>query len=129
MQESNSIIITMFEELLARNKRRKCTKNGLFSFMEDVIEQQKTLGKIRTSETYTASLYSFKRFRKNRDVSLDEMDADLMVAYEVYLRNCGVSLNTSSFYMRNLRAVYNRAVEKELTLQLFLEVSCCLFSL
>jgi hypothetical protein len=50
MQESNSIIITMFEELLARNKRRKCTKNGLFSFMEDVIEQQKTLGKIRTSE-------------------------------------------------------------------------------
>ena len=59
MQESNSIIITMFEELLARNKRRKCTKNGLFSFMEDVIEQQKTLGKIRTSETYTAILYKY----------------------------------------------------------------------
>lgn len=117
MQGNSSIIVTMFEELLARNKRRKCTRYGLFSFMEDVIEQQKTLGKIRTSETYTASLYSFKRFRKNKDVALDEMDADMMVAYEVYLRNCGVSLNTSSFYMRNLRAVYNRAVEKELTLQ------------
>lgn len=64
MQGNSSIIVTMFEELLARNKRKKCTRNGLFSFMEDMIEQQKILGRIRTSETYTASLYSFSVLEK-----------------------------------------------------------------
>lgn len=43
----------------------------------------------------------------------------MMVAYEAYLKRNGVSPNTSSFYMRNLRAVYNRAVEKGLVEQKF----------
>ena len=35
--------------------------------------------------------------------------------YEAYLRNRGLTRNSTSFYMRILRAVYNRAVEKNLT--------------
>ena len=91
----------------------------LFPFMENLILCFKELGKIRTSETYASALNSFKRFREGRDLLLDDMDADMMMAYEVYLRHSGVSINTSSFYMRNLRAVYNRAVDKELTVQRF----------
>ena len=94
-------------------------KNSLFPFMREVIANLKTLGKIRTSETYTATFCSFKRFREDRDLALDDMDSDLMMAYEAYLRNNGVQPNSSSFYMRNLRAVYNRAVEKGLTSQQF----------
>ena len=94
-------------------------ENYLFSFMEGVIAKLKTLGKIRTSETYAATLCSFKRFREDRDVPLDDLDSDMMMAYEAYLKNNGVSPNSSSFYMRNLRAVYNRAVEKDLTSQRF----------
>ena len=91
--------------------------NYLFSFMEGVISNLKTLGKIRTSETYAATLSSFRRFREDKDLPLDDMDSDMMKAYEAYLKRSGVSPNSSSFYMRNLRAVYNRAVEKELTTQ------------
>ena len=93
--------------------------NFLFPFMEGVIANLKTLGKIRTSETYAATLCSFRRFREDKDVPLDDMDSDMMMAYEAYLKNNGVSPNSSSFYMRNLRAVYNRAVEKGLTSQRF----------
>ena len=89
----------------------------LFSFMDGVISHLKTLGKIRTSETYAATLSSFRRFREDKDLVLDDMDSDMMMAYEAYLKRSGVSPNSSSFYMRNLRAVYNRAVEKELTTQ------------
>ncbi|MBO5499009.1 MAG: site-specific integrase [Bacteroidales bacterium] len=89
----------------------------LFSFMEGVIANLKTLGKIRTSETYYATLCSFRRFRKDMDLALDDIDSDMMMAYEAYLRNKGIRSNSSSFYMRILRAVYNRAVEKGLTLQ------------
>ena len=69
----------------------------------------------RTAESYLTSFNSFMRFRDDVDVSLDKIDADLMTAYEGYLRREGICPNTSSYYMRNLRAIYNRAVEDGLS--------------
>ena len=92
-------------------------ETSLFSFMHDVIAQLKQLGKIRTSETYTATLKSFMVFRKEQDIPLDGITSDLMLLYEAHLKARGVRMNTISFYMRILRAVYNRAIEKELTPQ------------
>lgn len=88
-------------------------------FMREVINGLKRLGKIRTSETYTSTLNSFMRFMEGKDIPPCDMDSDLMVAYEAWLKSGGVSMNTISFYMRNLRAVYNRAVEKGLVTQRF----------
>ena len=65
--------------------------NLLFGFMESVIARLKALGKARTRETYTTTLSSFKRFRKGGDLLLDDMDSDMMVAYEAYLKRNGVS--------------------------------------
>lgn len=90
---------------------------GLIPFTNGVIADLRTWRKTRTAETYVAALNSFKRFRNDKDLPLCEMDSDMMLAYEAHLRNSGLSPNTSSFYMRILRAVYNRAVEKELTPQ------------
>lgn len=90
---------------------------SFFQFMESVIVQLKRLSRERTAETYTATLNSFMRFRKENDVLLDEINSDLMMEYEAYLKAHGVTMNTVSFYMRILRAVYNRAVEKGLTEQ------------
>lgn len=97
------------------------TANGhtLFGFMNEVISQLKRLGKVRTAETYTSTLHSFMGFRNDEDVMLDEINSDLMMEYEAFLKSNGVTMNTVSFYMRILRAVYNRAVEKELTVQDF----------
>lgn len=92
-------------------------ETSLFSFMHEVIAQLEQLGKVRTAETYAAALKSFMAFRRGVDVPLDGVDSDLMLMYEACLRAKGVSMNTTSFYMRILRAVYNRAVDKGLTEQ------------
>ena len=77
----------------------------------------KRLGKIRTSETYTAALRSFSGFMNDKEVLFDQLNADLIAEYEAYLKGRGNSPNTISFYMRILKAVYNRAVEEGLTEQ------------
>ena len=97
--------------------RKQTSTQSFFNFMDSVIGQLKRLNRERTSETYASALSSFMRFRKNKDVQLDDMDADLVMEYEAWLKMNGVSLNTISFYMRILRATYNRAVEKGLTVQ------------
>ena len=81
------------------------------------IARLKRLGKIRTSETYTAALRSFSGFMNDKEVLFDQLNADLIAEYEAYLKGRGNSPNTVSFYMRILKAVYNRAVEDGLTEQ------------
>ena len=96
----------------------KLTKEvSLFSFWHNVIALLKQLGKVRTSEAYTATLNSFMAFRDEQDVPLDGISSDMMLLYEAHLKARGVRMNTISFYMRIFRAVYNRAVEKGLTAQ------------
>ena len=99
-------VITMFH--------RQTKEASLFNFMHGVIAQLKQLGRDRTSETYTATLKSFMAFREDQDVPLDGLSSDMMLLYEAFLKTRVVSMNTISFYMSILRAVYNRAVEKEL---------------
>lgn len=94
------------------------TGKFLFPFMLEIIEQLKQSGKIRTAETYTTTLNSFIRFRESRDIMLEEIDSGMMKKYESFLETGeNVSRNTVSFYMRILRAVYNRGVDKEITTQ------------
>lgn len=90
---------------------------SLFRFAQEIIYQLRSWGKIRTSETYTSTLNSFMRFRAGIDLPLQKLDSDLIKSYEVWLEHQNVCMNTSSFYMRILRAIYNRAVEKELIYQ------------
>ena len=96
--------------------QKQANEQSLFNFMQGVIAQLQQMGKQRTSETYRCTLKSFMQFREDKDVLLEDIDSDLMLMYEAYLRNKGLTKNSTSFYMRILRAVYNRAVEKDLTI-------------
>lgn len=94
---------------------RYANEFSLFNFMESIIIRLRHWGKVRTSETYTAALNSFRRFRNDEDLMLDCLTSEIMESYEAWLRSRGVAPNSVSFYTRILRAVYNRAVEQEIT--------------
>ena len=103
---------------MANNKCIKSrSKYSFVNFMTDIITQLHKNGQHKTWQHYRATLNSFMRFRQNKDLSLRKMDAAMIEAYEAYLKQQDVCRNTSSFYMRILRAVYNRAVEQELIVQ------------
>ena len=104
------------EDILMKFNRQS-DGQSLFLFMQGIIGQLKRLNRIRTSETYAATLTSFMKFREGQDILLCEIDSDTVMLYEAWLKANGNCPNTTSFYMRILRAVCNRAVEKELTEQ------------
>ena len=98
---------------MANNKCIKSqSKYSFVSFMNDIIEQLHKNGQHKSWQHYRATLNSFMRFREYKDLSLCKMNAEIIEAYEAYLKQQNVCRNTSSFYMRILRAVYNRAVAK-----------------
>lgn len=56
------------------------------------------------------------KYRRQRDILLSEINAAVIEEYEAWLRASGVKRNTSSFYMRNLHALYSQAIEKGLVI-------------
>ncbi|MDE7396859.1 MAG: site-specific integrase [Muribaculum sp.] len=87
---------------------------SLSCYMNKIILQLKHNDKIRTAETYTATLRSFLNYRCNKDIMLDDITSHMMEEYESWCRQRGLTMNTISFYMRILRAVYNRAIDSEI---------------
>lgn len=86
----------------------------LFHYMEDHIRHLQHYGQYGTAETYRATLNSLRRFRQEKDLRLDRLDAGLIQDYGCYLKEDGLCPNTVSFYLKRLRAVYNRAVDEGL---------------
>ena len=92
-------------------------KTTVFEYTKAQIERLKNAGKERTSETYRQMLLSFMKFRNGEDLCFDMIDENLVCQYECHMRISNLCRNTTSFYLRILRSVYNRAVEDGLTSQ------------
>ena len=93
------------------------SKYSFVNFMNDIITQLHKNSQHKTWQHYQSTLNSFMRFRNDKDVSLRKINAAMIESYEAYLKQQDVCRNTCSFYIRILRTVYNRAVEKGLIAQ------------
>lgn len=80
-------------------------------FAMETIRQFKDSGRLRTSETYRTMLNSVTAFCRGADMPLRRIDSEFVKAYEHHLSLSGLTPNTTSFYMRKLRALLNRAAE------------------
>ncbi len=95
------------------------SKKTFVKFAGSIISQLQKNSQHKSWQHYRSTLNSFMRFRKGKDFPISHMDAAMIESYEAYLKQEDVCRNTSSFYMRILRAIYNRAVEQGLILQKF----------
>lgn len=83
----------------------------LFQYTSRLAEQLHNSGRERTAETYTAAVKSFIKFTNRSDIKLSDINTTIATEYCYFLKNKELSQNTISFYIRNLRAIYNHAVE------------------
>ncbi len=89
-------------------------------FARKIEAELRKEGKIQTAERYCTTTNCFIRFLgPNKSMKLWDITPDAMRKFEEFLVGCGLCPNSTSFYMRNLRAIYNRAVRKELCPQKF----------
>lgn len=100
----------------------KCYRNHsmdgtLFHFMEKRIQELRQNEKTGTALNYQATLDNFRQFRNGKDIPIEEINTFLIKSYEQHLLSKGLVRNTTSFYMRNLRAIYNDAVNEGFTTQ------------
>jgi integrase len=111
-------IIAMLEEggsydvsdVVAHFRNRTSSEN-LLSFVEEIAAEIEQQGQERTADAYRTATRELLKYTRNKNLPLKQIDSALIKGFEKELKATGKSMNTISFYMRNLRAVYNRAIE------------------
>lgn len=88
---------------------------SLFHFMDGLIFKMEQSGRISTANNYRSAKHSLQNFCNATDLPLSSLDRLMIEDYQVWLKRRGLMRNSISFYMRVLRAVYNRGVLQGLT--------------
>lgn len=87
---------------------------GFLTFMRRQIDRKYAEKRLGTACNYTRALNSFSQYLRGVDVPFSLFTEQLVEGYNAYLLRRGIVRNSVSFYMRILRAVYNRAVRQHL---------------
>jgi integrase len=97
------------EEIMARYKN-VMSGNSVKVYAERLAEELDRNGYERTARAYRTAAARLVKFNGGVDVKLERITAPLVGDFQQTLKVEGRSMNTISFYMRTLRAIYNKAV-------------------
>lgn len=85
------------------------TMNEMVTYANGLIEDLRCIGKHAMARRYRLTLASLMRFMRETDVRPEVITTTFIDGYEESMRKRGLCRNTTSFYMRNLRSIINRA--------------------
>lgn len=88
--------------------------HGIVGYALELNEKLRKIGKMRMAARFATTINSLRNYLKGDDVPLEDVDGTMVQGYEQWLKERGLCRNTTSFYLRNLRSIYNRAVEDRL---------------
>ena len=90
---------------------------GFSVYADKEIECTRKNRRHSTASNYRTAVRSFLEFSGGKDVPLAKIHSGLIDDYGEWLQQKGISKDTLSCYMRSLRALYNKAVNKGLVQQ------------
>lgn len=83
--------------------------NNFFVYADFKISELESLGKNGTAGNYRSAVNAFGRFMRSRDISLDAISKNIIEQFMVFQTQRGNNPNTVTFYVKQLRAIYNKA--------------------
>lgn len=104
------------EDVLDLYKEKK-GESKLLGYADLLANNLEKRGQPRTARAYRTVAKGIVYFNKGEDIPLEQINNCLIKEFEMYLKENGRLPNTISYYMRNLRAIYNKAVAEKRIIQ------------
>ena len=86
----------------------------VLDYMRTQIEQLRATNRLGTAKNYEKTMCSFGEFLGDVRLPLSALTEQVITDYNSFLIQRGLVRNSVSFYMRVLRAIYNKAVRQKL---------------
>ena len=91
--------------------KENTSSTTIFNYTEELIRKLKKTGKIGNAIVYQTALNSFKKFRKDIDLTFNQLSYRVVKDFEESMLERKIKLNSISVYLRTLRAIYNNAIK------------------
>lgn len=88
--------------------------SGIRGFTNHLCRMLELSSQSRTARAYRTSMRVFLSFVNRKDIPLKHINARLVKEFEIWLKEGGKAMNTISYYMRMLRAIYYKAIADHL---------------
>lgn len=103
---------------MAKIKIKSSLSNvSVLDFMQNQIELMRNTNRFGTALNYEKTMKNFAEFLGGLNLPFSAMTEQLISDYNAFLVQRGLVRNSISFYMRIMRAVYNKAVRQKLVEQ------------
>lgn len=86
-------------------------------YMKSLIQQMRDSNRMGTALNYEKALNVFSEFLNGKKIRFLSLTDTLVEGFDTFLKGRGMVRNSISFYMRILRAVYNKAVRQKIAVQ------------
>lgn len=90
----------------------KAANDRVFIFWEQLIERLYKVGDDGSARAYNNVKGVFKGFIKNEDLRFQEITLKTLLKFEEYYLAKGNAINSLAFNMKQLRALYNKAIKQ-----------------
>ena len=112
----NSEVTYSAHDIVKRYKSPECHVSVL-DFMQNQIRLMRNANRLGTALNYEKTMKNFAEFLGGVNLPFSAMTEQLIADYNAFLVQRGMVRNSISFYMRIMRAVYNKAVRQKLVEQ------------
>lgn len=106
LAKRNSYTATDIIELYTKRN----AKSMFIYFVKKCTKELRVNGKENTAYKYEVTLRRFLAYRNGMDISFEHLTSGEVKHFEEYLKSRNITMNTISFYMRIIRAIYNKAI-------------------
>lgn len=94
--------------------RQRCDRTLIHIFFNELIEELEQRGCYGTAASYRSTVNIFLRFAAGRKYHFKDLTETVLAGFERYLLLSDLQRNSRTFYMRVLRAVFNKAKKQGL---------------
>lgn len=85
-----------------------------FKFHQEIIEEFQLADQIGTAKVYKETLSSIKKFYGKPQLRFQDLNFTFLEKYDSFLRSNGGTDSGISFKMRTIKAVFNKAIKREI---------------
>lgn len=96
---------------IVRCFRMRNDMSRFFIYADHAIDRLESQGRNGTAANYRSAVNAFERYMGNRELSMDNLDKKTVDGFVEFQERNGNSHNTILFYIKQIRAIYNKAAD------------------
>lgn len=105
-----SLSITELKRILTKTTK----KISFFEYTQQLIDEMEEANRFGNARAYKSVMGALKNFHGKKSLRFEEVNYSFLKKFETAHLKKGNSLNGLSTYMRTIRAIYNKAIHKEI---------------